>query len=194
VPGQIGEDVLVAAQGGDGAAFAVIWRALAPAVRGYLTARGATDPDGMTSDVFLSVLPRLSELRGGVGGLRTFTFSVAHARLVDDNRRRARHPAAVEFDSHAHDGVSDSAEDEAMTRFGTSSVLTLLDRLPADHREVLALRVVADLSVEQTAEVMGRSAGSVKQLQRRALLALRAQLTEADAVTGSAPHSITELS
>jgi DNA-directed RNA polymerase specialized sigma24 family protein len=42
--------------------------------------------------------------------------------------------------------------------------------------------------------VMGRSAGSVKQLQRRALLALRAQLTEADAVTGSVPHSITELS
>jgi RNA polymerase sigma-70 factor, ECF subfamily len=43
---------------------------------------------------------------------------------------------------------------------------------------VLYLRIVADLPIEQVAQVIGRSAGAVKQLQRRALLALRAALAE----------------
>jgi RNA polymerase sigma-70 factor (ECF subfamily) len=189
----IAEDVLAAAQRGDGDAFSVIWRELSPAVAGYLAARGATDPDGMTSDVFLALLPRLSELTGGVAGLRTFVFSIAHARMVDDARRRARRPATVEFDPVDHDRAAASAEHEALTRVSTQRVLDLLDRLSPDYREVLALRVVADLGVEQTAAVMQRSAGSVKQLQRRALLALRAELETVRTVTGSATNSITDL-
>ncbi len=42
-----------------------------------------------------------------------------------------------------------------------------------DQQEVLALRVVADLSVETTAEIMGKTPGAIKQLQRRALCRLR---------------------
>jgi RNA polymerase sigma-70 factor (ECF subfamily) len=38
---------------------------------------------------------------------------------------------------------------------------------------VVTLRVLADLSVEETARVLGRTPGAVKQLQRRGLLALR---------------------
>ncbi len=189
----IAEDVLVAAQRGDGDAFAVIWRELSPSVAGYLAARGVVDSDGMTSDVFLTLLPRLPKLTGGVAGLRTFVFSVAHARLVDDARGRARRPASVEFDPKDHDGAAASAEQEAMTRVDTARVLALLDRLSPDYRDVLALRVVADLGVDQTAAVMERSVGSVKQLQRRALLALRAELATADGVTDSGVTSITDL-
>jgi RNA polymerase sigma-70 factor (ECF subfamily) len=43
---------------------------------------------------------------------------------------------------------------------------------------VLILRVVADLSIDQIAEVMGRSSGAVKQLQRRGLIAVRQALAE----------------
>jgi RNA polymerase sigma-70 factor (ECF subfamily) len=52
-------------------------------------------------------------------------------------------------------------------------VTELLADLNPDYREVLALRVVADLSLEETAAIMGKSQGAVKQLQRRALSALR---------------------
>jgi RNA polymerase sigma factor (sigma-70 family) len=193
VPTQITDDVLVAARRGDSDAFAVIWRELSPAVAGYLVARGVDDPEAVTSDVFLSLLPRLGELDGGVSGLRTFVFSVAHARTVDEVRRRARRPAAVTFDPTVHYSVAESAEGEALDRVGTERVRELLDALSPDHRDVLALRVIGDLGVEQTAAVMGRSAGSVKQLQRRALLALRAQLA-GEGVTESASSAITELS
>ncbi len=47
---------------------------------------------------------------------------------------------------------------------------------PDDQRSVLLLRVLADLTVEQVAEVMGRSVGSVKALQRRGLRTLRSRI------------------
>ncbi|SHH01637.1 RNA polymerase sigma-70 factor, ECF subfamily [Jatrophihabitans endophyticus] len=175
----VDEDVLAAAQRGSEHAFALIWRELSPSLLGYLAARGVPDPEGTASDVFVTLFRRLGELTGGVAGLRTFVFSVAHARAVDEHRRRSRRPAAVEFDRDEHDGVvgaAASAEDEALHRSSTARAFALLGRLAPDHREVLALRVVGDLSLEQTAAVMGRSVGSIKQLQRRALQALRAEL------------------
>jgi RNA polymerase sigma-70 factor (ECF subfamily) len=48
--------------------------------------------------------------------------------------------------------------------------------LPADQRAVLLLRVLADLTVEQVAQVLGRSVASVKALQRRGLRTLRQRL------------------
>ena len=125
-PETITEDVLAAAQRGSSDAFAVIWRRLSPVVAGYLTGRGVSDPDGLTSEVFLGVLPRLADVHGGVAGLRTFVFSVAHARAVDDLRRRARRPVLVQFDPAQHAGHAESAEHEAMGRVGAEQALALL--------------------------------------------------------------------
>jgi RNA polymerase sigma-70 factor, ECF subfamily len=187
------EDVLAAAQRGSADAFAVIWRELSPLVAGYLGGRGVSDPEAVTSDVFLALLPRLGELTGGVAGLLTFVFSVAHARAVDDVRRRARWPATLEFDPAQHDGVAESAEQAALERASTAGVSALLERLPLDYRDVLALRVIADLDLQQTAEVMSRSVGSIKQLQRRALLALRAELAAAPGVTRVVVDAMTDV-
>ncbi len=66
-----------------------------------------------------------------------------------------------------------SSEDDALEHLQIERVRDLLSVLPEDRRNVLLMRVVSDLTVEQVAEVIGRSAGAVKQLQRRGLLALR---------------------
>ena len=59
-----------------------------------------------------------------------------------------------------------------------AAIVELLRELPADQRDVLALRVIADLSVDAVAEIIGRSPGAVKQLQRRGLLGLRRLVLE----------------
>ena len=58
----------------------------------------------------------------------------------------------------------------------------MLGLLNADQRSVITLRVLGDLSVEQTAEILGKSAGAVKQLQRRGLLALRSLMDRGEVV------------
>jgi RNA polymerase sigma factor (sigma-70 family) len=155
------------------AVYGLVYRTYASQVLGYLTARGVEDPEAAMQEVFLSVLPRLDSVQGGAAGLRTFIFSVAHARMVDDRRRQSRTPAQVTFDPELDRREDASAESEALDRISPQEVLRLLDGLPDDQREVLSLRLVAGLTVEQAAEAMGKSAGAVKQLQRRALLKLR---------------------
>ena len=58
--------------------------------------------------------------------------------------------------------------------FGVEHVLS---RLSDDQRSVITLRVLGDLSVDQTAQVLGKTAGSVKQLQRRGLVRLRSLMS-----------------
>ena len=58
-------------------------------------------------------------------------------------------------------------------------MIGLLDDLTADQKSVVLLRIVADLSLEQTAEVLGKRVGAVKALQKRAFDRLRKTLPEA---------------
>jgi RNA polymerase sigma-70 factor (ECF subfamily) len=105
--------------------------------------------------------------------LRTFIFSVAHARWVDDRRRIARRGIDAEFVAERHDRAMPSAEAEAEGAISEQRVRSLIGSLSPDQRDVLLLRIVADLSLEQTAEVLGKKVGAVKSLQHRGLAALR---------------------
>lgn len=67
---------------------------------------------------------------------------------------------------------SGDVEAEAIALLGDGWVAAQLDELTAEQREVVVLRIVADLTIEATAEVVGKRVGAVKALQRRAFRAL----------------------
>jgi RNA polymerase sigma-70 factor (ECF subfamily) len=142
-------------------------------VAGYLRGRGVIDVEDLTSDVFLQVFRRIQSFRGDESDLRTFVFSVAHARYVDDRRRVVRRGIAAEFVAEDHGSTADSAEAEAMHRLATERAVALIETLSPDQRDVLLLRIVADLSLEETARVLGKKIGAIKSLQHRGLAALR---------------------
>jgi RNA polymerase sigma-70 factor (ECF subfamily) len=171
---EIRDDVVGAAAAGDPEAFRALYDALAPRVLRYLRSRGVEDPEGMVSEVFLAVHPRLAGLSGGSAGLRTLVFSVAHARAVDDARRRSRRPTSLSYDPEYDDRVTGSAEQLAVQSLEAERAIELMQELNDDQRTVVTLRIIGDLSLEQTAEVTGKTVASVKQLQRRGLVRLRA--------------------
>jgi RNA polymerase sigma-70 factor (ECF subfamily) len=178
----VGEQALAdaweAARQGQAWALRVVYEGLAPQVAGYLRSRGAMDVEDLTSEVFLTVFTKLATITGGTAGLRTFTFSVAHARLVDSHRRASRQLPSVEYDPQLDARSTAGAEEYALAAEGVDRVTRLLAMLPPDQRDVLAMRVIGDLTVEQIAQVVKRSPGAVKQLQRRALVALRGHLAQ----------------
>src|SRR5690242_9450542 len=92
-------DLVVAARAGHAWALTEIWQRHAPAVTGYLRGRGAQEPEDLTSEVFLAVFERLRAFHGSDDDLRAFVFTIAHHRLVDDLRRRARRGDAVSYDA-----------------------------------------------------------------------------------------------
>jgi RNA polymerase sigma-70 factor (ECF subfamily) len=173
---ELTDDLVADAVNGDGDALGAVYAVLSPKVLGYLRAHGAEDPEGLTNDVFVNVLRRLGGLVGGASGLRTFVFSVAHARLVDDVRRRSRRPAEHPYEPDLDDRREESAEHAALTGEGGKHLHQMLERLGEDQRSVITLRILGDLTIEQTAEILGKTSGAVKQLQRRGLLTLRSMM------------------
>jgi len=172
-------DLVVAARAGQAWALTEIWQRYAATVSGYLRGRGAAEPDDLTSDVFLAVFERLQGFHGGDDDLRAFVFTVAHHKLVDELRRRSRRGESLPYDADSDDRTAMSAESLALESLGEQRVYELLAALSADQREVVLLRVVADLSLEQTAQVVGKRVGAVKALQHRALASLRRVLEQA---------------
>ncbi|WP_158579891.1 RNA polymerase sigma factor [Geodermatophilus marinus] len=170
------DDVLAAARAGAPWAMEVLYRDLSPAVTGYLRLHGAAEPDDLASETFIGVLTGLRGFSGDEAALRAWVFTIAHRRLVDDWRRRGCRPQVTDDDTVLAERAGGDAEDDALTRIGAADVHRLCGSLPADQRTVLLLRVLADLTVEQVAEVLGRSPGAVKALQRRGLRTLRAAL------------------
>ena len=170
--------VLAAARAGAPWACRELWEGHAPAVAAFLTARGSREPDDLTSEVFLTVFDRLGAFRGDAAAFRSFVFSVAYRRLVDELRMRSRRGETEQLSVSSDPRRASSAEDEATARLGDAAALRLLDGLPADQRDVMVLRIVADLTVEQVAGVLGKRTGAVKALQRRALARLAKNLGE----------------
>lgn len=165
--------VLAAAIEGAGWASTAIWVEYSPAVAAFLAARGSAEPEDLTSEVFLAVFNTLPAFRGGEPELRSYIFSIAYRRLVDELRRRSRRGQSIEWSDELDQRRSLSAEAEAETRLGDQRALALLDSLPEDQRNVMVLRIIADLTIEQIAVVLDKRVGAVKALQRRALESLR---------------------
>jgi RNA polymerase sigma-70 factor, ECF subfamily len=184
------DDVLAAAQAGAAWGFETLYRDLAPAVTGYLRLHGAAEPDDLASETFLGVFTGLAGFRGDEAALRAWVFTIAHRRLVDDWRRRSRRPQVADDPADLAGHVGGDVEDDAFTRLGAQDVHRICALLPDDQRTVVLLRVLGDLTVEQVAQVMGRSTASVKALQRRGLRALRDELESSERM-GTAANPFT---
>lgn len=182
------DDVLAAAQAGAAWAFEVLYRDLSPAVTGYLRLHGAAEPDDLASETFIGVFTGLAGFSGDEGALRAWVFTIAHRRLVDDWRRRSRRPqVAGEIDDLAG-LIGGDVEDDVLVQVGAADVHRLCGGLPDDQRAVLLLRILADLTVDQVGQVMGRSTASVKALQRRGLRTLRDRLENSPEKVGATAH------
>jgi RNA polymerase sigma-70 factor (ECF subfamily) len=161
-------------------AFEAIYGHLSPRVAGYLRMNGVADVEGVTNEVFLQVHQGLPRFTGDWPAFRSWVFTIAHHRMVDETRRALRRAREVPMDDLVEDPAGD-AEVDALDGLGDAWVRTVLDGLSDDQRAVLLLRIAADLPLERVAQILGRSLGAVKALQHRALANLRRSLSHQEA-------------
>jgi RNA polymerase sigma factor (sigma-70 family) len=176
------EQLLAGARTGAEPAWRELYDELTPSVHGYLRARGASDPEDLTGEVMLHVVRDLRSFDGDWSGFRAWVMTIAHHRLVDDARSRSRRPADLVAEPPEPRPDNGGGEIHAqMTRLDLARTTELLSELPEAQRTVLLLRIVADLTIDEVAQVIGRRSGAVKQLQRRALLAVKKRLEREEA-------------
>lgn len=169
------DGVLSAAKTGAEWAWSAIYRDLRGPVTGYLANRGAFEAEDTASEVFLKVARNIHDFDGDEPSFRSWVFVIAHRTLIDDRRHRSRRPMTAALpEPIAHEGGN--VEEEAVDQLVTRELLDTFDSLTTAQRDVLALRMIAGLTLEQTAEVMGKRTGAIKALQHRALAALQREI------------------
>jgi len=167
-------DQLAAAAAGDAVAFRELHAMVAPPLARYLRARGCEDIEGVASEVFLRVFRSLRSFAGSEEQFRAWVFTIARNLMRDEHRRRSRRVTTEELDEASAASVQGGdVEDEALDQGSEKWVQSVLAELPDVHREVLVLRIVGDLTIDEVATVIGKSRGATKAIQRRALAAVR---------------------
>lgn len=164
---------LDAARAGDHAAFSAIYHVLAGKVAGFVRGRGVRDVDDVVNEVFLGVFRNLDTFEGDASAFRSWLFTIARFKATDAIRAAVRAPAASA--AELPETAGGDVEADAMASLG-DDVAAMLELLTDEQREVVLLRIVADLSLAQVAEITGRPLGAVKSIQHRALASLRRQM------------------
>ena len=170
------DGVLSAAQANAGWAFKLLFDAFAPTVAGYARSQGATDPDGLTNEIFFAAFRALHRFRGDEARFRSWLFTITHNRVIDDRRKQAREVPRSSTTPAEEAIAGGNVEEEALARLINGELRALLDRLTRDQRNVLLLRIVGDLTIAQVAQVVDKPPGAVRALQRRALAAIQRRL------------------
>jgi len=179
VPAALIED----AKNGNQLAFAALHQAYAPTLQRYLESVAQGLAADVCSATWESVARSLRRFTGDGEQFRRWLFTIARRRLVDEVRRSTRRPLAVAepaegayFDSHQIDEGPDWAT-------------ALLRQIPARQADVVGLRVLGGLSVDEVARLLGITQENVRVLSHRGLSALR-NLIEAPEV--AAPQNADE--
>ena len=170
------EDVLASACAGDDRAFALLWRWMNPPLLRWLAVVAPGSGEDVASEVWLSVTRGIAAFDGGEGDFRGWVFTVARRRAIDWARRRARQPRLAT--AAGVDVVDPAAISSVLVDAETAlaSALALLQQLTPDQREVVALRVIAGMTVSETAAVVNKSEGAVRVLSHRGLRLLADRL------------------
>jgi RNA polymerase sigma-70 factor, ECF subfamily len=164
---------LRAAQAGDDAGFAVLWRALHPAVLRYLRVVAGDAAEDAASETWLQAARDLDRFAGDVAAFRGWLFRIARHRGIDERRRAGRRREDPAETVDAGPPTRDAAA-EVIEGTETAWALRLIAALPADQAEAVMLRVVAGLDVATTAQVLGKRAGAVRIATMRGLRRLAA--------------------
>jgi RNA polymerase sigma-70 factor (ECF subfamily) len=171
------------AQHGDRKAFGELYRHHLRSVYHYiwLQVHDEVTAEDLTQDVFLSILRGIAGFRLGEA-FTPWLMRVAHNQVANYWRSLGRRPQTVRLPEE-----DDPDEDQAplltpetpesfVLDVSAPELASALDRLTDLQREVILLRFGAELSLAETASTVGRTVNAVKNIEFKALFALRRQL------------------
>jgi RNA polymerase sigma-70 factor, ECF subfamily len=166
---------LAAAKTGAEWAIVALYREFQPSLLRFLRAQSPANAEDLASETWLQAASGLHRFRGDESAFRRWLFTIARRRLIDFRRREQRRRVVLALGPvDAYDSVD--PETQALRTGDTEAALALIGKLPPDQAEVVLLRVVGELEVEEVAKILGKKPGTVRVLQHRALKRLSEEL------------------
>jgi RNA polymerase sigma-70 factor (ECF subfamily) len=168
-------ELVVRAKAGDHAAFTQIYERYAPAIYRYIYFRigEAELAEDLQAEVFLRMLEGIHRYEDRGWPISAWLYRIAHDRTIDTIRRR-RNRQQLPLESWG--GMCDGPEGSVSAQMDYEEIKRTLDDLTEDQRQVIQMRFMADMSIQEVATKLGRTEGSVKALQHRGLQSLARRL------------------
>ncbi len=174
------ERLLVEAAQRDPAHFAELYENNFERVYAYVVRRvgDRAETEDLTSEVFHHALANLGRFEWRGIPFAAWLYRIA-ANLISDRWQRSNREQVADEPEQIESAQGKNFEFEEVERKAT--LFRLVDTLPAEQRRVVVLRFVEEKSIKEVAREISKTEGAVKQLQFRALTALRARMEGADA-------------
>lgn len=134
--------------------------------------------DDVAQEVCLAVVRAMPKFDEKGVPFMAFVFRIAANKIVDARRMHSRDLAQPTDEMPDEEEVSQTPESEILLLDSCNEVSGLLDLLSDKAREIITLRVFGGYSAEETAQILGTSAGAVRVAQFRALAKLRAYVEQ----------------
>jgi len=174
------ESLIRRAQQRDEEAFTQLYEEHFDKIYRYVTLKigNKTEAEDMTQQVFLNALQSISSFKWKGIPFSAWLFRIAHNLVVDYLRKKTKQTTTPLDESL----VSSDSNPQLMAehKLDIERLVSATKQLTRAQREVISLRFAGELPVAQVANVMGRSQGAVKALQRSAIIALRKTLLVAE--------------
>ena len=160
-------NLIVDASNGSDSAFELLWRHFYPKMLRYLL-MFTREAEDLCADVWIKIAGAIKGFVGDAAAFQGWIFTIARNAATDAARKEKRIGQSIEIQET--DWVS---TDSSMVE-----VTDLLKNLPREQSEVIMLRIVIGLDVEQVAEITGLSAANVRVTSHRGLAKLNEMLTK----------------
>jgi len=157
------------ARGGDKDAFGQLYDHYQPSVYRFLYYRvgSMTLAEDLTAETFFRALRSMHSFRWQGKDFGAWLMTIARNLTADHFKAGRTRLEQTTEDMQTLDTTSEGPEIEVLSALTNEALLRALGELPTEQRECLIMRFLQGLSIAETAEILGRSSGAVKQLQLR---------------------------
>ena len=152
-------------------AFGFLYQRYLERVYHYLRVHSSASEEAadLTQQVFIQAFNAINSYTPQGVPFSAWLFRIARNLLIDFERRVGSRPqpASLSDTVQRHMKAESDVETEVLKREASGNLARMLYQLPAEKRQLLALRFAAGLSAREIASIVGRSeAGVQKQLER----------------------------
>ncbi|MFL6062081.1 MAG: sigma-70 family RNA polymerase sigma factor [Marmoricola sp.] len=157
------------ARNGDKEAFGQLYDHYQSSVYRFLYYRvgSMTLAEDLTAETFFRALRSMHSFRWQGKDFGAWLMTIARNLTADHFKAGRTRLEQTTEDMQTLDTTSEGPEIEVLASLTNEALLRALGELPTEQRECLIMRFLQGLSIAETAEILGRSSGAVKQLQLR---------------------------
>jgi RNA polymerase sigma-70 factor (ECF subfamily) len=168
------------ARGGDADAFGMLYDHYHVSVYRFVYYRvgSVALAEDLTSETFFRALRSMGSFQWQGKDFGAWLTTIARNLTTDHFKAGRTRLEQVTEDMTPHDGSVEGPETTVLASLTNQALLAALKDLPHEQQECLVMRFLQGLSIAETATVLGRSDGAVKQLQLRAVRNLAKMLPD----------------